>query len=97
MLTIDYNQTRWDLYLYQITVTDITGTIMNSINTSNPVVTIPINEHSWMLQIVTHTRCYQKSVPIHINLQATSSEADNISSTIGTYYTVSTELNYHLQ
>jgi hypothetical protein len=90
-LLIDYNQTGWDLYVYQIRVIDVTGMIISTVNTSDPAITIPINRHFWTIEVVTHTRCLQESIPQSIDLWATSSdsEVDNNSSTIGTK--VSTE------
>ena len=74
-LMIDYNQTRWDLYLYQISVIDRAGMIISHVNTSHPMISLPINENFWELEVVTYTRCFQKSPPYVMRI--TDSEVDN--------------------
>lgn len=81
-LMISYNQTYWDLYHYEIRSADMTGRIIKKWYTPNPVVTIATKESYWRLEVITHTRCFQQSIPKDIYLQMTSTPAVDISNTV---------------
>ena len=81
-LLIEYNQTQWDLDIYQINMINVTGTIITTFETSDSAINIPnsiLMGNVSKVEIITHTRCLQESVPrsIHLSPMSIDSEVDD--------------------
>lgn len=62
--------------MYQVKAIDVAGTTIRTFESFDPAINIPIMENISKIEVSTHTRCFQESVPTNIDLSAISTDSE---------------------